>query len=132
MPNTAPPTMTRIAIIEDVSIPMARSLPNRKNISRYQDGCETRGFSKGRRSPKRLAKPSDDRSGGSAARSPCRGPSRGCQSYADRLSAAGPPGPDDSAGAPHSGGEVRRTISQGPFAGAQVRTDSGEIAIVEK
>src|SRR6516165_12838179 len=94
----------------------ARSLPNRKNISRYQDGCEARGFSKGRRSPKRRAKPSDDRSGGSAARSPCGGPSRRCQSYADRLSAAGPPGPDDSAGAPHSGGEVRGAICQ-----AQVR-----------
>jgi len=91
-------------------------LPNRKNISRYQDGCETRGFSKGRRSPKGLAKPSDDRAGGSAARSPCRGPSRGCQSYANRLSAAGPQGSDDAAGAPHSSGEVRGAISQ-----AQVR-----------
>src|SRR6516165_10356662 len=110
MPNTAPPTMTRIAIIEDVSIPMARSLPNRKNISRYQDGCETRGFSKGRWSPKGLAKPSDDRAGGSAARSPCRRPSRGCQSYANRLSAAAPQGSDDAAGAPHSSGEVRGAI----------------------
>src|SRR6266481_4676722 len=46
----------------------------RKIISKYQDGRETRGFSKGRRSPKRLAKPSDDRSGGAAK--PLRRPER--------------------------------------------------------
>jgi hypothetical protein len=87
---------------------------NLQKISSYQDGHETRGFSKGRRSPKRLTKPSDDRS-----YSPPEGSARGGrsgerQSLAGRFPAANPPGSDHSARAPRVRGESSRAVPRGP------------------